>query len=114
MRSYLDLYFDTPNGWTPYRREPKPGAEEAIYRRIGDICVSMRAADHLRMPERVDNVVELSLVRQRGKVVPPDGAGHALALCGRRRPRPQRRVSGRKAAPGLPTARSTMSFTTCA
>ena len=61
MRSYLDLYFDTPNSWTPYRRELKPGAEEAIYRRIGDICVSLRAPDHLRLPERVDNVVEIRL-----------------------------------------------------
>ena len=39
------------------------------------------------------------VVRKRGKAVPPDGAGHALALCGRGRPRPQRRVAGRKAAP---------------
>ena len=68
MRSYLDLYFDTPNSWTPYRREPRPGAEEAIYRRIGDICVSMRATDHLRMPERVDNVVELSLSAREEKL----------------------------------------------
>ena len=68
MRSYLDLYFDTPNSWTPYRREPRPGAEEAIYRRIGDICVSMRAADHLRMPERVDNVVEIRLSAREEKL----------------------------------------------
>ena len=68
MRSYLDLYFDTPNSWTPYRREPRPGAEEAIYRRIGDICVSMRAADHLKMPERVDNVVEIRLSAREEKL----------------------------------------------
>lgn len=68
MRSYLDLYFDTPNSWTPYRRELKPGAEEAIYRRIGDICVSMRATDHLRMPERVDNVVEIRLSAREEKL----------------------------------------------
>lgn len=68
MRSYLDLYFDTPNSWTLYRREPRPGAEEAIYRRIGDICVSMRAADHLRMPERVDNVVEIRLSAREEKL----------------------------------------------
>ena len=61
MKSYLDMFFDTPNSWLPYRHELKPGAEEEIYRRLGDICVSMRAADHLQMPERVDNIVELTL-----------------------------------------------------
>ena len=68
MRSYLDMYFDTPNSWLPYKRELKPGAEEAIYRRIGDICVSMRAADHLKMPERVDNVVEIRLSAREEKL----------------------------------------------
>ena len=68
MRSYLDMYFDTPNSWLPYKRELKPGAEEAIYQRISDICVSMRAADHLKMPERVDNVVEISLSSREEKL----------------------------------------------
>ena len=68
MRSYLDMYFDTPNSWLPYKRELKPGAEEAIYQRISDICVSMRAADHLKMPERVDNVVEISLSPREEKL----------------------------------------------
>jgi SNF2 family DNA or RNA helicase len=61
MRSYIDLFFDTPNSWLPYQHELKPGAEEDIYRRIGDICVSMKATDHLNMPDRVDNIVELTL-----------------------------------------------------
>ncbi len=61
MRSYIDMFFLTPNSWLPYKHELKPGAEDAIYKRIGDICVSMRATDHLQMPERVDNVVELTL-----------------------------------------------------
>ena len=68
MRSYLDMYFDMPNSWLPYKRELKPGAEEAIYQRISDICVSMRAADHLKMPERVDNVVEISLSPREEKL----------------------------------------------
>ena len=50
-----------PTAGYPTEHELKPGAEEEIYRRIGDICVSMRASDHLQMPERVDNVVELTL-----------------------------------------------------
>ena len=68
MKSYIDMYFDTPNSWLPYKHELKPGAEEEIYRRLGDICVSMRAADHLQMPERIDNVVELTLSPREEKL----------------------------------------------
>ena len=50
MHTYLDLFFTAPNSWLPYKRELKPGAEAEIYRRLSDICVSMRAADHLNMP----------------------------------------------------------------
>ena len=68
MRSYLDLYFTTPNSWLPYKHELKPGAEEQIYKKLSDICVSMRAADHLQMPERIDNVVELTLSPREEKL----------------------------------------------
>lgn len=40
---------------------PKAGAEEEIYQRIQDIAVSLTAADHLKMPERVDNVIKLKM-----------------------------------------------------
>lgn len=68
MRSYIDMFFTTPNSWLPYKHELKPGAEDEIYKRIGDICVSMRAADHLQMPERVDNIVELTLSTKEEKL----------------------------------------------
>ncbi len=68
MRSYIDMYFDTPNSWMPYKHELKPGAEEAIYKKLSDICVSMRATDHLQMPERVDNVIELTLSTKEEKL----------------------------------------------
>jgi len=68
MRGYLDMFFDTPNSWLPYKRELKPGAEDDIYRRISDICVSMRATDHLHMPDRVDNIVELTLSPEEEKL----------------------------------------------
>ena len=40
---------------------PKAGAEEEIYRRIQDIAVSLTAADHLKMPPRVDNIIKLKM-----------------------------------------------------
>lgn len=68
MKSYLDMFFTTPNSWLPYKHELKPGAEEEIYKRIGDICVSMKASDHIQMPERVDNIVELTLSAREEKL----------------------------------------------
>ena len=41
--------------------KPRPGAEDEIYRRIGDVTISMKATDHLRMPECVMNEVCISL-----------------------------------------------------
>ena len=61
FHTYIDLYFSTPNSWLPYKHELKAGAEDAIYKKLSDICVSMKATDHLNMPERVENVVELTL-----------------------------------------------------
>ena len=68
MRTYLDLYFTTPNSWLPYKHELKEGAEDAIYKKLSDICVSMKAADHLNMPERVDNIVEVVLSTREMKL----------------------------------------------
>lgn len=41
------------NGNIVYEYEPLPDAEREIYRRVKDITVSMRAVDHLQMPELV-------------------------------------------------------------
>ena len=42
-----------PNTHIVYSYAPLPGAEDAIYRRISDIAVSMKAVDYLEMPECV-------------------------------------------------------------
>ena len=50
---YRTRYFapDKRNGTIVYSYKPLPGAEEAIYDAISDITISMKAADHLQMPE---------------------------------------------------------------
>ena len=62
---YREAYFK-PSGMNPYtgvvyNYVPLPGAEEAIYDRISDITVSMKALDYLDMPEYlpVTHVVEM-------------------------------------------------------
>ncbi len=62
---YREAFFK-PGGMNPYTGVVfnyvlRPGAEEEIYRRIGDITVSMKAKDHLNMPDcvMVNHPVEL-------------------------------------------------------
>lgn len=60
---YRNRYFapDKRNGTIVYSYKPLPGAEEQIYDAISDITISMKAADHLRMPELVMNEVRVKL-----------------------------------------------------
>lgn len=55
ISNYRVMYFEPEkmNGPIVYSYRPQKGAEERIYERIGDITVSMRAQDHLKMPELV-------------------------------------------------------------
>ena len=54
---YRDAYFtpDRRNGNIIYSYRPRPGAERQIYEKIRDITVSMKALDHLPMPELLFN-----------------------------------------------------------
>ena len=81
---YRETYFvpDKRNQMMIFTYKPKPGAEEAIYDRIGDICVSMKAADYLKMPDLVVSNVEVKMDEKEQKkydqlkgdlVLPMDG-----------------------------------------
>lgn len=50
-----------PSKHVVYDWIPKKEAEERIYEKIGDICVSMKSADYLDLPERVDHEVKVEL-----------------------------------------------------
>ena len=54
---YRERYFkpDKANGPIVYSYKLLPGAEKAIYDRISDITISMKSADHLKMPELVNS-----------------------------------------------------------
>ena len=53
---YREAYFrpGQRNGQVVFNWELLPGAEEKIYTRIADICMSMTAKDYLSLPERTD------------------------------------------------------------
>ena len=60
---YRNTFFlpDKRNQQIVFSYKPREGAEEEIYNRISDITISMKALDHLQMPECVVNTVEVSL-----------------------------------------------------
>ena len=60
---YRVNYFkpDRMNGPIVYTYKLLPGAEERIYDRISDITISMKATDHLDMPELISNEYKVYL-----------------------------------------------------
>ena len=60
---YRDEYFlpDKRNKQIIFTYKPKPGAEQAIYRKISDITISMKGADYLKLPKLTFNEVEVKL-----------------------------------------------------
>ena len=60
---YRTDYFlpDRTNGQIVFSYKPRPGAEQAIYRKISDITISMQANDHLKMPELVSTSVKVMM-----------------------------------------------------
>ena len=60
---YREEYFvpDKRNQQIIFSYKPKPGAEEAIYKRIADITISMKNTDYLKLPELVINEVTVKL-----------------------------------------------------
>ncbi|MBQ8618071.1 MAG: DEAD/DEAH box helicase [Clostridia bacterium] len=67
---YRERFFvpDKRNREMVYSYKPREGAEDRIYELIGDICISMKATDHLNMPPLISNRVDVSLGQQERKV----------------------------------------------
>ena len=63
ITGYRERYFypAKSNGLVVYSYEPKPGAPEAIQKKISDICISMKAEDYLQMPELTVNDIQVKL-----------------------------------------------------
>lgn len=60
---YRNSFFtpDKRNGEVIFSYKPLPGAEEAIYKRISDITISMKSCDYLKLPECVINEVSVRM-----------------------------------------------------
>jgi len=67
ITTFRNTYFNPGrrNQYVVFDYVLKPGAEKQIYSKIGDIAVSLKTSDHLKMPERVDNFIK---IRMPGRV----------------------------------------------
>lgn len=65
ITGYRQRYFipgrSDPSRHIVYEWIPKENAEEKIYEKIGDICVSMKSIDYLNLPDRVDHEIRFNL-----------------------------------------------------
>ena len=63
LGAYRERYFrpGARNGYVVYKWEPLRNAQKEIEDKISDICISMSAADYLKLPKRIDNVIPVQL-----------------------------------------------------
>lgn len=63
ITKYREKYFrpGRSNGQVVFDYKILDGSEKAIYQKISDICVSMKAEDYLELPPRLDHITEVSL-----------------------------------------------------
>ena len=66
---YRDMYFvpDKRNRTTIFSYAPREGADEEIYKQIGDICVSMKSEDYLQLPDLIYEDIPVALDKDARK-----------------------------------------------
>lgn len=70
ITKYRSAFFtpDKRNGEVIFSYKPLPGAEDAIYKRISDITISMKSCDYLQLPECVINEVPVFMDEKESAV----------------------------------------------
>ncbi|HKL58453.1 MAG TPA: DEAD/DEAH box helicase [Sphaerochaeta sp.] len=78
--SYREAYFvpDRRNGQVIFSYKPAVGSEEKIYQAIEDITISMKAQDHIRMPDLISTEYKVTLSEAERKAY--DGLKKDLVL----------------------------------
>ncbi len=52
---------DKTNGHVVYSYRLLPGGDKAIFGKIQDVCMSLKAKDYLKLPERIENVITVEM-----------------------------------------------------
>lgn len=66
---YREIFFlpDKRNQTTIFSYKPRDGAEDAIYKALSDICISMKAEDYLELPECIYDDIPVTLDKKAQK-----------------------------------------------
>lgn len=69
ITEYRNNYFlpGKTNGHVVFNYKLRDKSENAIYEKISDICISMKACDYINMPRRIDNKIEIAFDETVGK-----------------------------------------------
>ncbi len=69
ITGYRERYFvpDRRSRDIIYSYKPRPGSEETIYEKISDICISMKSEDYLKLPDRIDNTINVCMPEKARK-----------------------------------------------
>ena len=82
ITEYRTRYFrpDKTNGHIVYSYSLQHGADNAIYSKIQDICMSLKAKDYLNLPDRLDNVITIELTDKERELYREMERTHILTL----------------------------------
>lgn len=82
LTEYRLRYFtpDKTNGHIVYNYRLLPGGDTAIFGKMQDICMSLKAKDYLRLPERIDNVITVEMSPKEWELYKQMERDHVLSL----------------------------------
>lgn len=82
ITEYRDRYFvpDKTNGHIVYSYRLKPSAQADIYKRLQSVCMSLKAADYLSLPERIENVIRVEMTDAEKALYQTMERQHVLAI----------------------------------
>ena len=82
ITEYRNRYFkpDKTNGHIVYSYRLLPGGDTAIFGKMQDICMSLKAKDYLTLPERIENVITVEMSPKEWALYKEMERDHVLSL----------------------------------
>lgn len=82
ITEYRTRYFtpDKTNGHVVYSYRLLPGGDKAIFSKMQDICMSLKAKDYLTLPERIENVITVEMNPKEWELYKQMEREHVLSL----------------------------------
>ena len=82
LTEYRLRYFtpDKTNGHIIYSYRLLPGGDKAIFGKMQDICMSLKAKDYLNIPERIENVITVEMCPKEWELYKQMERDHVLSL----------------------------------